>query len=122
MTSAMMALFATDFAGFGWALMSRILDISVFWVVFVMERIVPCSKVLPPPDLGKSVCVSAGIQNITMSNIFNNVRYSDKQSFRKEVIRMPQPVIVRLPNQMSVLLRARRKYLRIDSSGICVGS
>lgn len=69
-TSAMMALFATDFAGFGWALMSRILDISVFWVVFVMERIVPCSKVLPPPDLGKSVCVSAGIQNITMSNIF----------------------------------------------------
>ena len=25
---------------------------------------------------------------------------------------MPQPVIVRLPIQMSVLLRARRKYLR----------
>ena len=118
MTSAMMALFATDFAGFGWALMSRILDISVFWVVFVMERIVPCSKVLPPPDLGKSVCVSAGIQNITMSNIFNNVRYSDKQSFRKEVIRMPQPVIVRLPNQMSVLLRARRKYLRITQKDV----
>ena len=70
-----------------------------------MERIVPCSKVLPPPDLGKSVCVSAGIQNI---------RYSDKQSFRKEVIRMPQPVIVRLPNQMSVLLRALEFHTHWD--------
>ena len=31
---------------------------------------------------------------------------------------MPQPVIVRLPNQMSVLLRARRKYLRITQKDV----
>ena len=31
---------------------------------------------------------------------------------------MPQPVIVRLPGRVSVLLRARRKYLRITQKDV----